>query len=326
MPDRGPDQNGTVRFNTIITSLKSLDESFSSDNHVRKFLRALPTKWHPKVTVIEESNDLSTLPLESDDEEYVMAVRDFKKFFRRRGKFVRQPYDDKKNFQKIKEDKKEKEDHSSLSLKLASFKNSSIFLQEMLEKQKTQKDKHRIRFTEDIASTSNTKTKKSGPVDKEMSTVESALPVPSAREPASSIKQNRLPAGNGESLESNLIKKNSSVQITKKPSLNTSVRLKVMLEPDEWIKDSGCSRHMTGNKDLFLSYKAINGGNIMFGSNTKSKIIGKGTITHKFLTIHDVSHVENLGFNLLSIGQICDKNAKYYLATPVVKSLKTALP
>nr|GEY05401.1 hypothetical protein [Tanacetum cinerariifolium] len=47
---------------------------------------------------------------ESDDEEYAMAIRDFKKFFRRRGKFVRQPYDEKKNFQKIKEDKKEKQD------------------------------------------------------------------------------------------------------------------------------------------------------------------------------------------------------------------------
>ncbi|GJZ49412.1 zf-CCHC domain-containing protein [Tanacetum coccineum] len=36
-------------------------------------------------------------------------IRDFKRFFRRRGKFVRQPYDDKKNFRKAKEDKKEKE-------------------------------------------------------------------------------------------------------------------------------------------------------------------------------------------------------------------------
>ncbi|GKC45171.1 integrase, catalytic region, zinc finger, CCHC-type containing protein [Tanacetum coccineum] len=179
---------------------------------------------------------------------------------------------------------------------------------------------------EDIASSSNTKTKKSGLVDKETCTVEPALPVPSAREPVSSIEQNWLSAENGESLKSNIIKKNSSVQITRKPSSNTSVRLKVKLEPDEWIKDSGCSRHMTGNKDLFSSYKAIDGGNVVFGSNTKSKIIRKGTITHNSLTIYDVSHVENLGFNLLSIGQICDKNAKYYLATSVVRSLKTALP
>ncbi|GJX69197.1 zf-CCHC domain-containing protein [Tanacetum coccineum] len=145
-----------ARFNTIITSLKELDESFSSHNHVRKFLRALPTKWRSKVTVIEESKDLSTLPidelignlkvyevvLEKDseaskvkkekykslalkakkvssdkeescsgsDEEYAMAVRDFKKFFRRRGKFVRQSYEDKKNIRKVKEQKNRKEE------------------------------------------------------------------------------------------------------------------------------------------------------------------------------------------------------------------------
>ncbi|GJS13255.1 hypothetical protein Tco_0407727 [Tanacetum coccineum] len=52
------------RFNTIITSLKALNESSSSQNHVRKFLGALPTKWRPKVTAIEESKDLSTLSLD----------------------------------------------------------------------------------------------------------------------------------------------------------------------------------------------------------------------------------------------------------------------
>ncbi|GKC28003.1 hypothetical protein Tco_1035297 [Tanacetum coccineum] len=53
-----------ARFNTINTSLKALHDSFSSRNHVRKFLRALLTKWHPKVTEIEESKDLSTLSLD----------------------------------------------------------------------------------------------------------------------------------------------------------------------------------------------------------------------------------------------------------------------
>ena len=48
--------------------------------------------------------------MDSEDEEYVMAVRDFKKFFRRREWFVKQPYDDQKGFQKFKEDKKRKVD------------------------------------------------------------------------------------------------------------------------------------------------------------------------------------------------------------------------
>ncbi|GJY33552.1 hypothetical protein Tco_0418021 [Tanacetum coccineum] len=47
-----------ARFNTIITSLKALDESFSSRNHVKKFLRAFPTKWLPKV-VLEKDSEAS---------------------------------------------------------------------------------------------------------------------------------------------------------------------------------------------------------------------------------------------------------------------------
>nr|GEY14359.1 DNA-directed DNA polymerase [Tanacetum cinerariifolium] len=50
-----------ARFNTIITSLKALDESYSSKNYVRNFLRALHPKWRAKFTAIEESKDL-TLP------------------------------------------------------------------------------------------------------------------------------------------------------------------------------------------------------------------------------------------------------------------------
>ncbi|GJX40443.1 zf-CCHC domain-containing protein, partial [Tanacetum coccineum] len=144
--------NAFAKFNTIITSLKALDESFSSKNCVRKFLRALHPKWRAKVTAIEELNNLTTLPLDelignlkvheeiikkdsetvkskreqnrsialkarkessdknssssdSEDEEYAMAIRNFKKFFKRQGRFVRQPHDERKPFKKYKDDK-----------------------------------------------------------------------------------------------------------------------------------------------------------------------------------------------------------------------------
>nr|GFB80968.1 UBN2 domain-containing protein [Tanacetum cinerariifolium] len=134
--------NAFARFNTIITSLKALDEGFSSKNYVRKFLRALHPKWRAKVMAIEESKDLTSLSLDelirnlkvyeviikkdsemvkgkrelnmsltlkdkkessdedsltsdSEDEEYTMDVRDFKKFFKRRGRSVRQPHDER---------------------------------------------------------------------------------------------------------------------------------------------------------------------------------------------------------------------------------------
>ncbi|GKC63954.1 hypothetical protein Tco_1096552, partial [Tanacetum coccineum] len=56
--------SGFARFNTIITSLKELDEGFSSKNYVRKFLRALHPKWRERVTMIEETKDLSSLALD----------------------------------------------------------------------------------------------------------------------------------------------------------------------------------------------------------------------------------------------------------------------
>ncbi|GKA91575.1 hypothetical protein Tco_0813445 [Tanacetum coccineum] len=53
-----------ARFNTIITSLKALDEGYSSKNYVKKFLRALHPKSRAKVTAIEKSKDLTSLSLD----------------------------------------------------------------------------------------------------------------------------------------------------------------------------------------------------------------------------------------------------------------------
>ncbi|GJU82118.1 hypothetical protein Tco_1284483 [Tanacetum coccineum] len=48
----------------------------------------------------KESSDEESSTSGSKDEEYAMAVRDFKKFFKRRGRFVRQPRNDKQTFQR----------------------------------------------------------------------------------------------------------------------------------------------------------------------------------------------------------------------------------
>nr|GEZ26228.1 hypothetical protein [Tanacetum cinerariifolium] len=56
--------SGFTRFNSIMTSLKSLDPDYSSKNNIRMFLRYLPLKWRAKVTAIKEAKYLATLPLE----------------------------------------------------------------------------------------------------------------------------------------------------------------------------------------------------------------------------------------------------------------------
>ncbi|GJY10035.1 retrovirus-related pol polyprotein from transposon TNT 1-94 [Tanacetum coccineum] len=58
----------------------------------------------------KESSDEECSTSGSEDEQYTMAVRDFKKFFKRRGRFVRQPRNDKKTFQRSREDNNGKSD------------------------------------------------------------------------------------------------------------------------------------------------------------------------------------------------------------------------
>ncbi|GJR93199.1 retrovirus-related pol polyprotein from transposon TNT 1-94, partial [Tanacetum coccineum] len=71
----------------------------------------------------------------------------------------------------------------------------------------------------------------------------------------------------------------SSISISQPIASNArDICLKVDLEPDEWLKESECSKHMTGNQKLFSSYKEYNKDNVSFGSNLRGNIIGKGQI------------------------------------------------
>ncbi|GJR30737.1 retrovirus-related pol polyprotein from transposon TNT 1-94 [Tanacetum coccineum] len=247
--------SGFARFNTIITSLKALDEVFSSKNYVRNFLRAIHPKWRAKVTAIEESKDLSSLALdelignlkvyevvmekdfeiyrgkkervksitlkakkessddetstsESDDEEYAMAVRNFKKFFRRKGKFVRQPREEKKSFRQ-RDEKKGKSDQ-----KCFRYGDPNHLIGD--------------------------------------------CPKPSHN------KDQKAFIGGSWSDSENEAKDKTNDETCLMAQSSNEVCLRTSLEPDEWIKDSGCSKHITGNKSLFSTYKAYNEGKIPY--------------------------------------------------------------
>ncbi|GKA50634.1 putative ribonuclease H-like domain-containing protein, partial [Tanacetum coccineum] len=77
---------------------------------------------------------------------------------------------------------------------------------------------------------------------------------------------------------------------------------------DQGIFDSGCSRHMTGNKSFLTDYQEIDGGFVAFGGSPKGgKITGKGKIRTGKLDFEDVYFVKELKFNLFSVSQMCDK-------------------
>ncbi|GJY81097.1 retrovirus-related pol polyprotein from transposon TNT 1-94 [Tanacetum coccineum] len=129
-----------------------------------------------------------------------MVIRDFKKFVKRRGRFVRQPRNDKKTIQRSRDDKNGKGERKCFR---CGDPNHLIG-----ECPKSPRDKNQRTFVGGSWSDS-------GEEDDE--------------------------------------------KIKDKACL---ICLGVNLEPNEWIKDSRCSKHMTGNRKLFSTYKAYNGGKI----------------------------------------------------------------
>jgi hypothetical protein len=79
-----------------------------------------------------------------------------------------------------------------------------------------------------------------------------------------------------------------------------------------WYVDSGFSKHMTGDKDIFLTLKKERDGSVSFGNDNSARIIGKGTVKlgSKDAKEENVLLVEDMKHNLLSVSQMCDQGHK----------------
>ncbi|KAJ9558844.1 hypothetical protein OSB04_013458 [Centaurea solstitialis] len=75
-----------------------------------------------------------------------------------------------------------------------------------------------------------------------------------------------------------------------------------------WYLDSGCSKHMTGRKEILHNFKPKFCGSVQFGNEQYASILGYGDVIQDKIMIKKVSLVEGLGHNLFSIGQFCDKD------------------
>ncbi|GKD22911.1 retrovirus-related pol polyprotein from transposon TNT 1-94 [Tanacetum coccineum] len=206
----------------------------------------------------KESSDEECSTSRSEDKEYAMAVRDFKKFFKRRGRFVRQPRNDKKTFQRSRDDKNGKSDRKCFR---CGDPNHLIG-----ECPKPPKDKNQRAFVGGSWSDSDEE-------DDEKAKDEACLMAHASSE----------------------------------------ICLGVDLEPDKWIKDSGCSNYMAGNRKLFSTYKAYNGGNVVFGSNLHGNIISKGQICDNKCKVIFSEHDSEMTKDRKVIGRGIRKSGLYVM-------------
>ncbi|XP_052621693.1 uncharacterized protein LOC128127282 [Lactuca sativa] len=108
-----------------------------------------------------------------------------------------------------------------------------------------------------------------------------------------------------------LIKPNLFEKQPKKPNVIPHKQVLNAGEPndDTWYIDSGCSKHMTGNRNYLRDFKPIQTNqDVTFGNNMKAKIKGYGNITNGNFTIKKVAFVDDLKHNLISVSQLCDNN------------------
>ena len=76
-----------------------------------------------------------------------------------------------------------------------------------------------------------------------------------------------------------------------------------------WLIDSGCSRHMTGDRRWFSSLTpVVTKEYITFEDNGKGRVLSEGVIkVSDNFALKRVALVKSLGFNLLSISQLLDE-------------------
>ncbi|GKB06041.1 UBN2 domain-containing protein [Tanacetum coccineum] len=297
-----------IKESKDMTSL-SLDELIGNlkvhEMIIKKDFKIVKAKVERKSLALKakkESSDEETLTSESKDEEYAMAVRDFKKFFKRRGNAL-----DAETRIILSENV---QNHRRTRTKgLSSKVLGVISVRKMMKRQKMKRVswlKHlarwklidgswraiwdwrlnpRGRALDDLTNLSSIigdlslsprmNDKRLWSCDaigvfKNRGVALSSILCPLCEDEVESVAHcliSYFARGNIGSLGNPVLKK-----------IVHEICLGINLEPDEWIKDSGCSKHMMGNRKLFSSHKAYNGVNVIFGSNLCGNIIGKGQI------------------------------------------------
>ncbi|GJY58209.1 retrovirus-related pol polyprotein from transposon TNT 1-94 [Tanacetum coccineum] len=95
---------------------------------------------------------------------------------------------------------------------------------------------------------------------------------------------------------------------SRKSKTNVPVSKSKVVQIVLWYLDSGCSKHMTGDRSQLTNFINKFLGTVKFRNDHVAKILGYGDYQIGNVTISRVYYVEGFGHNLFSVGQFCDSN------------------
>ncbi|GJZ47162.1 retrovirus-related pol polyprotein from transposon TNT 1-94, partial [Tanacetum coccineum] len=152
-----------------------------------------------------------------------------------------------------------------------------------------------------------------------MHTQKSNVPVPpstgvnsctdaSGSQPRSILKKHRIPLAksvNLKKVEDHLRTIRSKTMNRVDSSINSK---RTVVQIVLWYLDSGCSKHMTGDRSRLMNFVKKFIGTVRFGNDHFGAIMGYGDYVIGDSVISRVYYVEGLGHNLFSVGQFCDSD------------------
>ncbi|GAU39253.1 hypothetical protein TSUD_397000 [Trifolium subterraneum] len=297
------------RFTSIINELNSLGKTYTTHERIRKILRCLPKTWRPIVTAITVAKDLTKVSLEDligslkahesilqedkpkkkmialetqsgecsqkneilcedkeslqedDEEELAFLSRRIQRLMTRRNQ-LKKNFQPKRNGIKPEDDLEEaqsEDEEQEANVCLMTHSNAEeVTLDPCLSCQKTEHLFDNLLYDTQILNQKNAK----------------------LRDEITVLTKERDEYKKESSLKSEVIKGmqtahtelSKSFEILRKDQKECSEECLLAVKRRSWYLDSGCSRHMTGDKNSFLSFETREGGSVTFGNNEKASI------------------------------------------------------
>nr|CAN73857.1 hypothetical protein VITISV_037898 [Vitis vinifera] len=327
MPSRSTSGRGLVEdnetivemitsFTDIVNGLEALGKTYEESKKVMKILRSIPSKWHTKVTTIQEAKDLTKLPLEKligslMTYEINLAKKQHEGEDKKRKSIALKTTT--KEEEEVEEEKQSEEDEDlaliirkfNKFMRGKKFKGRRFASRRDLSKKESSShgDKERWEEKRDLV------------CFKYKKLVHIKYDCPLYKSEAKRRKKKTTMATWSESKESSEEEKEKEVANMCFMEID---ELDDGSKKDKWFLDSGCSRHMIGDESKFAFLTKKNGGYVTFEDNATRRIIGQGNIEF-FKCMHsefEMSMVGELNFFIgLQINQLKERTfinqAKY---------------
>ncbi|XP_070055023.1 uncharacterized protein [Nicotiana tomentosiformis] len=278
-----------TRFTSIINELYFLGEIIPTNKIVRKILTVLPGSWKSKVNAITEAKDLQKQTIDE-------LIGNLKTYEIKRKKDLERK-EPKKLPTMTQEVHKNRATGNVVKHALAVWGDSS-------SESKGENDQGETSMMV---------------VDNKSSEYESIFALEAKYDDDNDVDKNLINEKNALTREISDVEQESDDMIIFIVDLKEHVNEAGVRGVSQMLyMNSGCSKHMTGIMDVFLSLKAFQGESVSFGNDKKWYILGVDKI-YKILshTIENVYYVNVLKYRVLSVSQICahvTRTCKFFIA------------